>query len=244
LQARQRSARPAETDRREHPPESLPSTIRLLPPVSNSSRPSGQPDFWDLRYERERHLFGADPNAFVRAEARRLPSESEVVELGAGEGRTAAWLARKHGHRVTAVDFSETALTTAQEWAEADDLPLEAVRADVRTWRPDRQWDAAVVTFLQLLPDERPHLYRLLKNIVRPGGWIVAEWFRPVHVTGDYERMGPSRADRMAPVDEVRRAFAADRIVFVKAVDAHLHEGPHLNGEAAVVRAVVQVGAA
>ncbi len=211
--------------------------------MSDPSRPSSQPDFWDVRYDRERHLFGAEPNAFVKAEARRLPSKSEAVELGAGEGRTAAWLARKHGHRVTAVDFSETALATAREWADAHDLPLEAVRADVRTWRPDRQWDAAVVTFLQLLPDERRRLYRLVKNVVRPGGWMLAEWFRPAHLTGPYDCMGPSRADRMVPVDEVRRAFAGERLASVEAVDVHLQEGPHLTGDAALVRCIVQAGA-
>ncbi len=211
--------------------------------MSDSPRPSSQPEFWDVRYERERHLFGAEPNGFVKAEAHRLPAESEVVELGAGEGRTAAWLARKHGHRVTAVDFSETALATARTWADARDLPLETVRADVRTWRPDRQWDGVVVTFLQLLPDERRRLYRLVKNIVRPGGWMLAEWFRPAHLTGPYDRMGPSRADRMVPADEVRRAFADERLASVEAVGVHLREGPHLTGDAAVVRGTVQAGA-
>ena len=211
--------------------------------MSDSPRPSSRPDFWDVRYEQDRHLFGAEPNAFVKAAAHRLPPESAVVELGAGEGRTAAWLAREHGHRVTAVDFSETALKTAQERAEAEHLRLDTVRADVRTWRPDRQWDAAVVTFLQLLPDERPHLYRLLKNSVRSGGWLLAEWFRPAHLTGPYDRMGPSRADRMVPVDEVRRAFADEHLASVEAVDVHLQEGPHLTGDAAVVRGIVQAGA-
>jgi len=71
----------------------------------------------------------------VKAAAHRLPPESAVVELGAGEGRTAAWLAREHGHRVTAVDFSEAALKTAQERAEAEHLQEG----------PHRTGDAAVV---------------------------------------------------------------------------------------------------
>ena len=210
--------------------------------MSDSPRPSSRPDFWDVRYEQDRHLFGAGPNAFVKAAAHRLPPESAVVELGAGEGRMAAWLAREHGHRVTAVDFSEAALKTAQERAEAEHLRLDTVRADVRTGRPDRQWDAAVVTFLQLLPDERLHLCRLLKTSVRSGGWLLAEWFRPAHLTGPYDRMGPSRADRMVPVREVRRAFAGERLASVEAVDVHLQEGPHRTGDAAVVRGVVQAG--
>jgi hypothetical protein len=55
--------------------------------------------------------------------------------------------------------------------------------------------------------------------------------------------MGPSRADRMVPVDEVRRAFADEHLASVEAVDVHLQEGPHLTGDAAVVRGIVQAGA-
>jgi trans-aconitate methyltransferase len=208
--------------------------------VSDSDRPSSQPDFWDVRYEQEEPLFGTSPNAFVAQEAHRLPPESDVVELGAGEGRTLAWLAREHDHRTTAVDFSEEALATATRWAHRQELALETVRADVRTWSPDRRWDVAIATFLQLLPDERRRLYRLLQQIVRPGGWILAEWFRPDHLDGPYDRMGPSTADRMIPVEEVRSAFSDEDILRCEPVDVRLHEGPLLKGAAAVVRVLVR----
>lgn len=208
--------------------------------MPSDPRPSSQPDFWNTRYEREEHLFGTAPNAFVEGEAHRLSPNSEVVELGAGEARTLAWLVRKHGHRGTAVDFSEEALATADRWAQEYDLDLETVGADVRTWAPDRQWDAAIVTFLQLLPDERPPLYRRLRNVVRPGGWILGEWFRPAHLEGPYDRMGPSSPDRMVPVDELRAAFAADDLCRCERADVHLQEGALLNGRAAVVRLVVR----
>lgn len=208
--------------------------------MPDSSRASSHPDFWDTRYEREDHLFGTAPNAFVAREAFRLSPACEVVEVGAGEARTLAWLAHEHGHATTAVDFSSEALSTAAQWAEVHDLTLETVQADVRTWTPVRQWDAALVTFLQLLPDERPVLYQLLRSIVRPGGWILGEWFRPDHLTNPYDRMGPSRADRMVPAEEVRSAFVDDEIVRCDAADVHLREGALLNGHAAVVRAVVR----
>jgi SAM-dependent methyltransferase len=209
--------------------------------VSDSERSSSQPDFWNVRYQREDHLFGTAPNAFVADEAHRLPSGSAVVEIGAGEGRTLAWLAQEQGHRTTAVDFSNEALAAARRRANEHDLPLETVQADVRTWSPRRrQWDAAVVTFLQLLPNERPRLYRLLRHLVRPGGWILAEWFRPDHLAGDYDRVGPSAADRMVPVQEVRTAFSDDAILRCDPADVHLHEGPLLKGKAAVVRVVVR----
>jgi hypothetical protein len=41
--------------------------------VADSSRASSHPDCWNTRYEREDHLFGTTPNAFVTAAAHRLP---------------------------------------------------------------------------------------------------------------------------------------------------------------------------
>jgi hypothetical protein len=209
--------------------------------MSDSDRASSQPSFWDPRYAAHDHLFGAEPNAFVAAEAHRLPSHCTVVELGAGEGRTVAWLCAEQGHRGTAVDFSAPALRQADRWAEREGLPLQTVEADVRTWAPDRQWDAVIVTFLQLRPSERPALYRLMRTVVRPRGWILGEWFRPAHLTDDaYDRIGPSRADRMVPPDEVRQAFGDDHLHRCDAVDVQLNEGELLSGRAAVVRLVAQ----
>jgi SAM-dependent methyltransferase len=203
-------------------------------------RPSSRPPFWDQRYANTDHLFGTEPSAFVAAEAHRIPEGAAVLELGAGEGRTLAWLARTRDVRGTAVDFSETALRAARETAEAEGLPLETVAADVRTWRPERQWDAVVVTFLQLLPVERPTLYRVIRAALRPGGVLLGEWFRPDHLDGSYDRIGPSSADRMVPPSELRDAFAPDEIVSCEAADVTLAEGPLLRGDAAVVRLVAR----
>lgn len=208
--------------------------------MAEEERPSSHAEFWDERYARETHLFGTAPNAFVAEEAHRLPSDAEVVEIGAGEGRTLLWLAETRGCRCTAVDFAREALSTAASRAEANRLPLETIEADVRTWAPSRQWDAAIVTFVQLLPDERPILYRRLRALVRPGGWILGEWFRPDHLTGPYDRIGPSTEDRMVPVDEVRAAFSRDKILRCEPVDVHLDEGSFLKGEAAVVQLVAR----
>lgn len=209
--------------------------------MSDDARASSQASFWNPRYATHDHLFGTDPSAFVVEEAHRLPPNCDVVEVGAGEGRTLAWLCAEHGHRGTAVDFSEAALRTADAWAKREDVILDTIEADVRSWSPERQWDVAIVTFLQLLPDERPGLYRLLRTIVRPGGWILGEWFRPAHLTDEaYDRIGPSRGDRMVPPEEVRRAFPEEAIVRCDPVDVSLNEGPLLNGQAAVVRLVAQ----
>lgn len=157
------------------------------------------------------------------------------MELGAGEARTLVALARQNGHRGTAVDFSDEALAGARSHADRHGVELETITADVRSWTSDRQWDAVLVTFVQLLPDERPGLYRTMREIVRPGGWILGQWFRPDHLMGDYARMGPSAADRMVPIEELRAHFAADRLALCEARDEELDEGDFLNGPAACV---------
>ena len=207
---------------------------------SDESRAGSHPPFWDERYAANEHLFGGAPNAFAASEADRIPRGSDVLELGAGEGRTLLWLADNRGVDGTAIDFSVEALTAGRRWAEREGLPLETVRADVRSWRPSRQWDAVIITFLQLLPDERPDLYETIRQSLRPGGVLIAEWFRPDHLSGDYDRLGPSTADRMVPPEELTAAFADDEILLCEAAGVELKEGPILRGHAAVVRFIVR----
>jgi len=207
---------------------------------SGDTRQSSQPSFWDERYAANDHLFGVEPNAFVALQAHRIPRGSDVAELAAGEGRTLAWLAQERGVRCTAVDFSQEALTEAERWAEKEGLPVETVEADVRTWVPERQWDAILVTFLQLLPDERAALYDHIRRWLRSGGLLIGEWFRPDHLDGTYDRLGPSTDDRMVPVEELRDAFADDEVLQCEAADVVLEEGPLLRGTAAVARLVVR----
>jgi SAM-dependent methyltransferase len=208
--------------------------------VSVPDRPSSRPSFWDERYAENEALFGTRPSAFVAQQADRMPVGSSVLELGAGEGRTLLWLARERAAVCTAVDFSAPALETARQRAQAHGLPLETVTADVRRWESDRQWDAVLVTFLQLLPEERPSLYRTIRTALRDGGLVLGEWFRPAHLEGDYDRIGPSRPDRMVSLSELRAAFAGDEIHSCTAEDVILAEGPVLRGRAAVVRLVAR----
>lgn len=203
-------------------------------------RPSSQPPFWDERYAENEYLFGREPNGFIVQEADRIPKGASVVEFGAGEGRTLFWLSDERRITGTAVDFSAEALRTARRWRQNGEYSVETVKADVRSWQPSREWDIAVVTFLQLLPEERLGLYHTIRRCVRPGGLILGEWFRPDHRSGDYDRLGPSATDRMVPVDELRNAFSDDEILHCAPADVELSEGPLLKGSAAVVRLVAR----
>ena len=63
---------------------------------------------WDERYAATDLVWSAEPNRFVAEELADLPP-GRALDLAAGEGRNAIWLARR-GWEVTAVDFSQVAL--------------------------------------------------------------------------------------------------------------------------------------
>jgi SAM-dependent methyltransferase len=121
---------------------------------------------WDERYAASELVWSAGPNRFVAEELADLPPGT-AVDLAAGEGRNAIWLARR-GWSVTAVDFSQVALDKGRTLA--GDTALEWVCADATTWRPPQPVDLTVVAYLQLPADQRRAAVRGAVESLTPGG--------------------------------------------------------------------------
>lgn len=194
-------------------------------------------DFWNERYQGEAYVYGTAPNRFVREQIDALPAGGSVLALGAGEGRNAVFLAEQ-GFDVTALDYAAVGLQKLRDLAAARGVTVETIQADVTAWRPERTWDAVVVTFLHLPPEDRPALYECIQQVLRPGGVLVAEWFRPEQVTDNYASGGPPTAAMMVTENELRAHFPVDGIRLLRVVETHLDEGPHHRGSAAVVQFV------
>ena len=116
------------------------------------------------------------PPPFLAEHADLLPppAAGPVLDLGAGNGRAAVWLAMR-GRRVTAVDRHPEALAKARLLAVREGVVLEAVCADLS--RPESvpagPW-AAVLAFRFL---ERPLLARL-PELLAPGGVAMVRTYR------------------------------------------------------------------
>src|SRR3954469_24173257 len=106
---------------------------------------------WDERYAASELVWSAEPNVFV-AEACADLAPGRALDLAAGEGRNAIWLARR-GWQVTAVDFSQAGLDKGRTLA--GDVSVTWVCADATTWRGDESFDLCVVAYLQLSAEER-----------------------------------------------------------------------------------------
>jgi len=140
-------------------------------------------DAWDQRYAAADLVWSAEPNQFVAAECADLPP-GRAVDLAAGEGRNALWLAGR-GWAVTAVDFSQVALDKGRRLAEAASGPhtgsvtgattgaVEWVRADATRWRPDGPVDLVVIAYLQVPADARRTAVRGAYASLRPGGTLL-----------------------------------------------------------------------
>ena len=193
--------------------------------------------FWDDRFDTDEYVYGSQPNNFVKtAAATWLDAPQEVLDLGVGEGRNAVYLAQQ-GHAVTAVDYSAQGLRKTRRLADEKDVEVETIEADVRDWAPDRSWDAIVVTFLHLTPSELPSLYRLLREHLRPGGILIAEWFRPEQRTQNYTSGGPPDPEMMVTTEELHEHFTADGIEQLEVAEPILEEGMH-QGPAATLQFV------
>jgi len=126
---------------------------------------------WNERYAGTDLVWSATPNQFVASELGSL-TPGRAVDLAAGEGRNALWLASL-GWEVTAVDFAAAGLEKARAVAETLELshPVTWECADVLTWAPDSpSYDLAVLAYLQLPAAGRREAVRRAVAALRPGG--------------------------------------------------------------------------
>jgi SAM-dependent methyltransferase len=131
---------------------------------------------WDERYAAADLVWSATPNQFVAAEVAAL-APGRALDLAAGEGRNALWLAEQ-GWQVTAVDFSLVGLDKGRALQERHprgrDLHVDWVHADVLSYDAGPVgYDLAVLAYLQLVAGERRTAVRRAFAALRPGGTLL-----------------------------------------------------------------------
>jgi SAM-dependent methyltransferase len=125
---------------------------------------------WDDRYA-EKQQWSSEPNALVASLLADLPP-GDAVDLAAGEGRHALWLAGR-GWRVTAVDFSDVGLTRGRSQPGGDRVTW--VTADVLAWSaPPESLDLVLLAYLHLPVEDFLGLLRSAVGWLRPGGRLLS----------------------------------------------------------------------
>ena len=108
-------------------------------------------NFWDKQYSAvEGYKYGTRPNAFLMAEAHRLPPHARILVPGDGEGRNGVWLASQ-GHEVLTVDISEVGVARSRALAAESGVRVDTLVADLKTWAPPPgAFDAVVLMYLHM----------------------------------------------------------------------------------------------
>lgn len=101
---------------------------------------------YDIEYCNCPCFWGIQPGKYVKLFTKYL-KKGHVLDLGAGEGKNAIYLAR-HGFKVTAVECSEYAINNFNRRLSRLDSDLrnriEIIHADIRAYVPPHEYDAII----------------------------------------------------------------------------------------------------
>lgn len=124
---------------------------------------------WDERYRERELVWSAGPNAFVAQQLVDHP-RGRALDLAAGEGRNALWLAEQ-GFEVEAVEFSPVAVAKGRELAARRGVDVTFTVADL-TEPLDALAPADVVllAYLHLPRAAERGVLRRAAALVAPGG--------------------------------------------------------------------------
>lgn len=115
-------------------------------PTSPDPHTTSRRDLWNERYSGTDRVWSATPNEHVVEIVEPLPP-GRALDLGAGEGRHAIWLAEL-GWQVTAVDFAESGLDRGRREAAERGVSdaITWVAADVTSWEPSGTMEVSETT--------------------------------------------------------------------------------------------------
>ena len=173
---------------------------------------------WDDRYSTSELIWTGRANQFVEAHLADL-EPGTAIDLGAGEGRNAVWLAAR-GWTVTAVDFSQVGLDKAQRLAEDHGVTIATACADATTWQPDGSVDLVVLSYLQLPSAQQRVVMEHAATWLAPGGTL----FVIAHDRSNVEQGhgGPPSPDVCYTVEESVAALDTLDITTAEVIERHV----------------------
>jgi SAM-dependent methyltransferase len=167
-------------------------------------------DSWNKRYTETGFLWGVKPNRFLVSECEDM-APGRALDLACGEGRNAVWLASK-GWQVTGVDFADTALSKAAQLAQAQEVNLEWVLADLTDYEPPAgEFELVMIFYLQLAESVHRSILQKAARALREGGTLLVVGHDLTNLTDGHG--GPQDPARLFTPDDVVSALPELRVV-------------------------------
>lgn len=127
---------------------------------------------WDVRYKNRNYIYGKLPAKFLAENFHFLKPESQVLDIGIGEGRNAVFLASK-GHKVTGIDISKNGILKAKKLAKKNNVRIKTIHGSIYKYPFQKEKFDAIICFYFV--DRK--LNQKLLDWLRPGGILIYEAF-------------------------------------------------------------------
>ena len=194
--------------------------------------------FWDERYSGDELVYGAAPNDFLAQTAHRFPKTGRALDLGAGEGRNALFLASL-GLDVLAVDQSAVGMQKAQRLARDRGLSLRTQAVDLNDFQAESDsFDVISSIFVHLPAALRAKVHKNVATWLKPGGVVVLEAYAPDQLQRNTG--GPKDPLLLAPLETILSELSGLAIEHQAALVRNVGEGRFHTGEASVVQVVAR----
>ena len=194
--------------------------------------------FWDQRYSGDDLAYGEAPNDFLSIMADQLPNFGHALDIGAGEGRNALFLASR-GLNVLAIDQSVIGMQKAQRLAQERGLTLHTQAADLQDFDAEHNsFDVISSIFVHLPTTLRAAVHKRVAAWLKPGGLFLLEAYAPDQIergTG-----GPKDPSLLASLESILGELDGLEIEHQAALVRNVSEGRFHTGEASVVRVLAR----
>jgi len=176
--------------------------------IKRSIRVKSDKKRWNERFKGKGFAFGKEPNPFLKKYIRLLP-KGRALDLAAGEGRNAVFLAR-NGFEVDAVDISRIGLKKAKKLSEESGVKIQTICADLKIFPIEKEKYNLIANFYFL----RRSLIPKIKKGLKKGGRVIFETY--ILEQRKIGTEGPKQARYFLKPNELLRLFKDFRVRFYR----------------------------
>jgi len=196
-------------------------------------------ELWNKKFSRDGLLYGESANDFIQENFTCIKKGGDILCLGEGEGRNAIFLA-KNGLHVEALDPSDIGLAKLEKRARLNNLEISTHLCLFDKFKNQKLYDGVICSYMHLLKSEQEYMFRKITNLLKKDGFFIAEFFSIDQL--NFQSGGPKNKDLLYDLQYVADILSnlPYKIYKLSQEITYLNEGYGHNGEASVIRIILQ----